>query len=1213
MKFPPYKILSIVLIFIGNLIALPSMAAWQATEFFQSPVQNGEYSAQWSSRYTGSLSDVRDSVIDADGNVYSVGAINDGDVASHDIFTSKHSSLGVLLWTARLNFDCTDLSGGTVGCFDEGIAIALDSGGDNVYVVANSHDGLKSDIIGLKYDAATGAEVTEWVGGVRYAATTDDSVIDLVVGSNDEIYVTGVRRLAAAYESDIITLRFDANGAVGWSGSVKLYDSAGTQDADVPVGIGIDPAGNIVVAGVSQGVTDDFVVLKYNAADGSDGWGGPQLYDSGVHDKAMVMVVDSSGDVFVAGWTLNGGQNGDRDIIVVKFSGADGSEVWPEASGPFDSGNGLDSARAITLDQTGNVYLAAKGGGDIFTLKLDGSTGVLVWRAELYDSGGDDDVPTDIIVDASERVFITGRTGTIGGDHDLLSLQYASNGTLADAATQDFGGDENGAAILLGQDSNNNTTVLVSGSSDRANLGEADFLVTQFALMRPDLEVLSSNAPLLWPYGVTIVINAELRNILDPMTNKLANADPSVLGVYLSVSATPQPSDLIPVLTYNSNGLASGDTSGQLSLNWTVLDAFTEGSYYLVVVADDAQTVQEQDETNNMRVGPQIQILDPADLTVTSVSGVASAPAGNNFDVNYTLANLRTTAAGSFNISVVLSQDNLVDAGDVVLVPASSVTVPGIAGGGSYNGIVTVTIPNTLLPGPYYIGLIADVDAVIVESDETNNTATSASTLIVEAIPDLIVSEVTGPLGGVAGLSLDISADVSATAVSADVVDAFDVTIYLSLDSDIDPSVDYLLGSSSVNLADLPLTAGGVTTITVSGVAPANDAVYYLGAVADTGFTVLESDEQNNIGTGSKLISIGLPAGAAGAKPDLLLTKVSTNAASGQRGSQIAVTTQVENILPEVANGPFTVGVYLSQDEIITTSDFRLGERIISNLSGNSSDEVESSFLIPSDTTEDLQWTALVNVTVDGNNTLTSTAGGWFAGASSAQRITADGAVEITGTREDGNSRFIGLAYTDPDAGFSSIDYALQLFRNGALRVFENGDYKGIKGTFVTGDILRIERIGTTVRYLRNGVVQYTSAVPSSGDLLADTSFSASGMTIQGAIINLVPLAAGNYFLGAIVDDKDNLDNLGAGTNRVDELSETNNSSVQTDVTGVSQSMVISVLQSGAQSESSDTSTTSGGGQIALHELVILLLMMFLVRLRMRQDGLLLVRKISGI
>jgi hypothetical protein len=126
------------------------------------------------------------------------------------------------------------------------------------------------------------------------------------------------------------------------------------------------------------------------------------------------------------------------------------------------------------------------------------------------------------------------------------------------------------------------------------------------------------------------------------------------------------------------------------------------------------------------------------------------------------------------------------------------------------------------------------------------------------------------------------------------------------------------------------------------------------------------------------------------------------------------------------------------------------------------------------------------------------TADGWNAGASSVQVLPAgqDGWMEVTVTELTKN-RMVGLASSDPDGGFTSINYALYMVNSSfSLQTYESG-VKRYNGTGLnTGDVLRVERKGTTVTYRQNGKLIATSAVASTTDLRVDASLYSSGATL---------------------------------------------------------------------------------------------------------------------
>lgn len=141
----------------------------------------------------------------------------------------------------------------------------------------------------------------------------------------------------------------------------------------------------------------------------------------------------------------------------------------------------------------------------------------------------------------------------------------------------------------------------------------------------------------------------------------------------------------------------------------------------------------------------------------------------------------------------------------------------------------------------------------------------------------------------------------------------------------------------------------------------------------------------------------------------------------------------------------------------------------------------------------DVQWKDRIGISIIGNKLLNPTGNSWgTSGAASEQILQAsqDGWVELTFT--DNSSRFIGFNDTNPDANFANINYALY-FNGNVLGICESGTYRpNIPGTLVPGDVVGIERVGTTIRYKKNGVIVYTSTIASTTSLMIDLSLSSN-------------------------------------------------------------------------------------------------------------------------
>ncbi|MBZ0165924.1 MAG: fibronectin type III domain-containing protein, partial [Candidatus Omnitrophica bacterium] len=79
------------------------------------------------------------------------------------------------------------------------------------------------------------------------------------------------------------------------------------------------------------------------------------------------------------------------------------------------------------------------------------------------------------------------------------------------------------------------------------------------------------------------------------------------------------------------------------------------------------------------------------------------------------------------------------------------------------------------------------------------------------------------------------------------------------------------------------------------------------------------------------------------------------------------------------------------------------------------------------------------------------------------------------------------------------------------VQVYESGSYINDYGSYTAGDVLEVSRSGTTVTYLKNSSVFYTSNVSSTGTFLIDVGMSWNGATIDDARwTNLSARAPGN-------------------------------------------------------------------------------------------------------
>ncbi|MBT3228202.1 MAG: T9SS type A sorting domain-containing protein [Candidatus Marinimicrobia bacterium] len=318
----------------------------------------------------------------------------------------------------------------------------------------------------IKYDASG---TLLWSQTYTEAGITDTYGDDILVDDDGNVYVTGYR-WGPFIDSDILLIKYDPSGTQQW---LAEYAGAGLNN-DFPNDIAIDPEGNIFIGGYSYSATveSDFATLKFDN-DGNLVWdvlfNGSAWADDWITDIAL----DDSGNVYVAGVSTSEDSNADYGII--KYS-ADGTEEWVTL---FDGITGTDWATSIALDTAGQTYVTGVSQHyddyiDYYTLKLD-TAGTELWGIRWGASGDGDSWASDIVVDDSMNVTVTGVS--YGGEFgfDYVTVQWDSTGSeswVASYTNNLFGGYDEATAMTL--DSENN--IIVTGVTESDS--QTDDIVT---------------------------------------------------------------------------------------------------------------------------------------------------------------------------------------------------------------------------------------------------------------------------------------------------------------------------------------------------------------------------------------------------------------------------------------------------------------------------------------------------------------------------------------------------------------------------------------------------------------------------------------------------------------------------------------------------------------------------------------------------------------
>jgi subtilase family serine protease len=141
------------------------------------------------------------------------------------------------------------------------------------------------------------------------------------------------------------------------------------------------------------------------------------------------------------------------------------------------------------------------------------------------------------------------------------------------------------------------------------------------------------------------------------------------------------------------------------------------GSYYVIASADTNGQVVEASETNNAAPGVLVRI--GPDLTLSALTAPFSTAAGSTITVNSTVSNQGGGAASASTTRFYLSANAALDGSDVFV---GSASVGPLNGGQSAPASMPITIPAGTAPGYYFLIAVADGEAAVTETLESNNT-----------------------------------------------------------------------------------------------------------------------------------------------------------------------------------------------------------------------------------------------------------------------------------------------------------------------------------------------------------------------------------------------------------------------------------------------------------------------------------------------------------
>jgi len=345
---------------------------------------------------------------DSSDNFYAFGRSSSQGAGSFDFLLAKYDTLGTIQWQRVLGGADSEV----------GHAVTVDSS-DNVYAFGyTSSTGAGSiDFLLAKYNSSGTIQWQRVLGGASV-----ERGYSIAVDSADNLYVAGEVNSAGAGSADCFIGKYNSSGTIQWQ---RALGGNGFEQAN---GVTVDASDNVYVTGYTSSTgagSIDFLLAKYNSS-GTIQW---QRVLGGASDELGVSVTtDSSGNVYAFGYTTSTGA-GSRDFLLAKYNSS-GTIQWQRILGGTD----FDSGAAVKTDSSGNVYLAgytnsAGAGGTDFLLAKYDSSGTIQWQRVLGGSAAD--IAYAITIDSLDNLNVAGRTFSTGeGSADFLLAKLPNDGSL---------------------------------------------------------------------------------------------------------------------------------------------------------------------------------------------------------------------------------------------------------------------------------------------------------------------------------------------------------------------------------------------------------------------------------------------------------------------------------------------------------------------------------------------------------------------------------------------------------------------------------------------------------------------------------------------------------------------------------------------------------------------------------------------------------------
>jgi Ca2+-binding RTX toxin-like protein/subtilase family serine protease len=654
----------------------------------------------------------------------------------------------------------------------------------------------------------------------------------------------------------------------------------------------------------------------------------------------------------------------------------------------------------------------------------------------------------------TDQVYLSS-DNTIGGD--VLYHSYAFTGTIKAGESvvrkqrvelpADIKGDywlivktDTSNALYEHDRENNNATV----ATQPINIRLSPF---------PNLQVSSVTAPPTAFSSQETIIEWTVTNTGNGSTSASSWED----SVWLSLDDTYDGSDIFLGKVSNFSYLNPGESyTNRLK---ATLPQNVEGNYRILVKTDtrsygfqvgDVYELDKENDNFGTSGLVNIELTPPPDLKVTSLSVPSQAFSGQKVSLSWTVANqgVGVTDRDSWVDTVYMSSDQGIDSNDVLL--GQIYHKGNLNAGQGYTVTQDFTLPIGVSGDFYFVVKTDATDQVYENAFNANNITPSTKPTKVNLTPppDLEVEAANAPKTALASHGLTLSYRVSNFGATATPNSYWEDAVYLSSDPQLNPETDIYLGKvAHQGVLDIGQSYEKTVTFTLPD---GLSGTYYAFVVGDSGNTVFELDNANNIKQISQPIAVD-------SKPADLVVSAANFSVVPEAGKATLISWSVTNLgSGDTAVTRWTDRITVSSDEVLgNADDVVLGSFVHDGLlnagaSYSQTQQIEVPFKLEGDyhlfVTSDADKNVYEGAHED-NNTATQSIAisrqtpdlqvaqvSAAPTAISGQNLTVNWTVQNSGTGRTNTNYWYDDVYLSKDQTLSQDDIRLgQTYRSGAL------------------------------------------------------------------------------------------------------------------------------------------------------------------------------------